>query len=208
LTSCYILVLSVYGNSAVITGANDMSKQAKATEQGPMVSMIESVKAAVSADVKVNNAWKKAGESVASFYVTPEAFEAVKAQFCADAIIPALPKADRDILATKLPRKGTDEANAMPDWQTKIDALASARGKVASYFSRLRKYAFPKPVEANGADEAGEGEGKVASGLTAAKFAERVATLIKQVQAAESLDGVNVPDALKGLQIALASIKA
>lgn len=174
------------------------------------IKVIESTKSAVSADVKVTNAWKAASESVASFYVTSEAFEAAKAQFCADAIIPALPKADRDILATKLPRKGTDEANAMPDWKNKIDALASARGKVASYFARLCKYAFPKEKTiSNSASETPKASetSESGAGLTAAKLAERIATMIKQVQATDSLDGVRIADVIKGLSTALAAIK-
>jgi len=163
---------------------------------------------------KTAKLWLKAGESAALFFASREAMVEVKAQFCADAIIPALSKADQKILATKLPRKGTNEAINMGDnWQIKIDALASARGKVASYFSRLVGYAFPKEKtvsdnasEATKASEASEAS-EAGSGLTAAKLAERIASMIKQIQNTESVDGIDVAKVIKGLQAAHAAIK-
>lgn len=95
---------------------------------------IEALKASNNAENKL----QQAGGLVASFYVTQEAFRAVKKQFEADAIIPALDKKYQAYLTLDIER-GDKSAQAETNRKNK----ATARGFVASYFSKIEKHAFP-----------------------------------------------------------------
>jgi hypothetical protein len=70
------------------------------------IEMISSVKTAITEDGKLIGKWEKAGENVAEFYQSAKAVEEVKAQFIADAVLPAIDKKHSQALAVDLPRKG------------------------------------------------------------------------------------------------------
>jgi hypothetical protein len=96
----------------------------------------DALKASDSADKKL----KQAGQVVRDFYVTKEAFRAVKKQFQADAIIPALPKHQQAWLSINV--KDTDKDS--PEGKLARENSAKARGTVTSYFSKIEAHAFPK----------------------------------------------------------------
>ena len=104
---------------------------------------------AVRGDINTVNKWQTAGESVRAFYGTETAINEVKAQFIADAIIPALDKKHAQALARELPRKGSADyvafvANHGADlWDTQNQAKKDARATAHTMFSRVVKYAFP-----------------------------------------------------------------
>lgn len=106
---------------------------------------VAATKLAVQADAAAGAKYKTAGAAVAAMFESREAFEQVKAQFCADAIIPALSQGVRNALALKLPRKGTPEADAFEGLEEAKARLKSARDTVQVYFGRIASYAFPKP---------------------------------------------------------------
>jgi hypothetical protein len=116
--------------------------------------VVSSVKSAVDLDNKTKNKWVKAGESVAEFFQSAKALEEVKAQFIADAILPALDKKHGQALAVELPRKGSKDFNekiAMDvsysdKWEIANQAKKDARATCDTYFKRVLSYAFPKPV--------------------------------------------------------------
>ena len=116
--------------------------------------VISSVKSAVDFDNKTKNKWVKAGESVAEFFQSAKALEEVKAQFIADAILPALDKKHSESLSKDLPRKGSKEfiENTQKDlgyadkWEVANQAKKDARSTCDTYFKRVLSYAFPKPV--------------------------------------------------------------
>ena len=81
-----------------------------------------------------------AGANVRAFYGTAEAFLAVRKQFEADAIVPALEAKHRAALAVEIPR---GEKSATAD--AAREAKKTARGFVASYFSKIKAHAFPTP---------------------------------------------------------------
>jgi hypothetical protein len=110
--------------------------------------VVKSVISAVDADNKTKDKWVTAGVSVRLFYPNREAVEAVKAQFTADCIMPALPK-HAAALAVDLPRKGSKEYNELSDanklkWDNANQAKKDARAIAATYFVRVLDYAFPK----------------------------------------------------------------
>jgi len=86
------------------------------------------------------NRLANAGANVRAFYGTAEAFLAVRKQFEADAIIPALEAKHRAALAVEIPR---GEKSATAD--AAREAKATARGFVASYYSKIKAHAFPTP---------------------------------------------------------------
>jgi hypothetical protein len=105
------------------------------TYQQVTTSTIEALRASNNAENKL----QQAGENVRAFYVTREAFREVKKQFEADAIIPALDKKYQQALAYTIERADKSE---QADVLRK--AKATARGFVASYFSKIENHAFPK----------------------------------------------------------------
>jgi hypothetical protein len=115
------------------------------------VEMISSVKSAIKIDGDTENKWVKAGENVAEFYQSAKAVEEVKAQFIADAILPALDKRHAQALAVDLPRKGSKDYNAKfsvdtsyaDKWELANQAKKDARSTCETYFKRVVKYAFP-----------------------------------------------------------------
>ena len=95
------------------------------------------------------NKWQVAGASVCEFYGTEAALNEVKAQFIADAILPALDKRHSAALAVDLVRKGSKEYNALDasgvaKWESQNQAKKDARATAATMFNRIVGYAFPK----------------------------------------------------------------
>ena len=95
---------------------------------------------ALKSTAQSENKLQKAGEIVRAFYGTPEAFLAVRKQFEADAIIPALGTKYKSALALDIPR---GMKNKTADLARKNKA--TARGFVSSYFSKIKAHAFPTP---------------------------------------------------------------
>ena len=100
--------------------------------------MNKAVTEALKASTNAENKLKEAGAHVATWYVTREAFRAGKKQFEADAIIPALDKKYQGYLALEIER-GDKSEQAEANRKNK----ATARGFVASYFSKIESHAFP-----------------------------------------------------------------
>jgi hypothetical protein len=115
--------------------------------------VVTATKTAIKADSEVGNKWVKAGESVSSYFTTQKALEEVKAQFIADAILPAIDKKHSEALGKDLPRKGSKEfiehtqkdSGYADKWELANQAKKDARSICSTYFDRIVKYAFPKP---------------------------------------------------------------
>ncbi len=113
--------------------------------------VLVSVKSAIKVDSDTQNKWEKAGFMVAEFYQSAKALEEVKAQFIADAILPAMDKYHTQILAKELPRKNSKDYNDncakdsgyAENWESINQAKKNARAITNTYFSRVLKYAFP-----------------------------------------------------------------
>ena len=108
----------------------------------------KSVISAVDYADKSENKWQNAGAAVRAYFPSRENLEAVKAQFIADAILPAIPK-HAAALAVELPRKGSVEYKALSTanlakWDAADKAKKAARATADTYFSRVLNYAFPK----------------------------------------------------------------
>lgn len=95
---------------------------------------------ALRASNNAENKLTEAGKVVREFYVTSEAFRAVKKQFQADAIIPVLSKQHQTWLNINV--RDTDKNT--PEGKLAREYNAKARGTVTSYFSKIEGYAFPK----------------------------------------------------------------
>ena len=113
---------------------------------------IKSVIEAVKNELSGVNKWQTAGSNVREFYGSETALQEVKAQFIADAILPALDKKWAQALAIELPRKGSKEYNALDQsgvarWESANQAKKDARAVSHTMFNRIVKYAFPKESE-------------------------------------------------------------
>jgi hypothetical protein len=113
--------------------------------------VISSVKSAITEDGKLINKWEKAGENVAEFFQSAKAIEEVKAQFIADAILPAIDKRHAQALAKDLPRmnskdykeKCSMDIGYADKWELANQAKKDARSTCNTYFTRIVNYAFP-----------------------------------------------------------------
>ena len=134
--------------------------------------VISSVKNAVKFANDVEGKWVKAGGEVFAFYGSEKALDEVKAQFCADAIIPSIDAKHAKALAVDLPRKGSKEFNEMlskdSSYQVKWDianqAKKDARSTISTMYSRIKGYAFEK-------------ESKTSTKKT---FAEKLSALVEE----------------------------
>lgn len=111
--------------------------------------MTKAVTDAIKGELTTVNKWKTAGAQVCEFFGTESALNEVKAQFIADAIIPAMDKKHVAALNMELMRKGSKEYNALDAdnktlWEAMNQAKKDARATAHTMFSRVVGYAFPK----------------------------------------------------------------
>ncbi|MDE2057135.1 MAG: hypothetical protein KGI88_07925 [Betaproteobacteria bacterium] len=149
--------------------------------------IVTAVKNAVSGSEKVEHAWKSAGEMVAQFYGTREAFEEVKTQFIADAIITAFSADERALVKLDLPRA----KKGVPDMhETTRKARKAVIDKAGKYFGRIATYAFGKVEKSEGETE---GETESAGEVTqVTKWQKALTTMLGQVEKAEGVEGVDL----------------
>lgn len=158
----------------------------------------KAVTEAVRGDISTGNKWQTAGHAVREFYGTEAALAEVKAQFIADAILPAIDKRHAAALAKELPRKGSEAYNALDaggrdKWEADNQAKKDARATCHTYFTRIVRYAFPaEKVEA-------------APRSLKTRLSEELAALIKACEKAEDAD-FDVPATLGHLRAALAVV--
>jgi hypothetical protein len=155
---------------------------------------------AVRKDIDTVNKWQTAGKSVRAFFGTEAALLEVKAQFIADAILPAIPKHQK-ALEVELVRKGSKEYNALDDkgralWETLNKAKKDARATCDTYFSRIVKYAFPT-------EKADEGKAENVPTDTKTKIIEAINDAIKAAQK-DQAPTYDAPTLIASLQSALA----
>ena len=120
--------------------------------KGSYQEAVKSTTAAVSGALSAEDKWYVAGLAVRAYFGTEAAIQEVKAQFTADAIIPAMKKKHAEALAIELPRKGSKEYNALDQsgvdrWKAANQAKKDARATAATMFNRIVKYAFPSETE-------------------------------------------------------------
>jgi glutamyl/glutaminyl-tRNA synthetase len=153
---------------------------------------------AVRQDINTVNKWQTAGEAVRAFFGTETAMLEVKAQFIADAILPAIDKRHAKALSIELVRKNSKEFLAYDQgqrdtWEFNNQAKKDARATCDTYFARIVKYAFPKE----------KAESEPTSLKT--KIQEQVADLIKKCEKAESAD-FDLVATLTALQAVLTAV--
>ena len=157
--------------------------------------------ATIKADTNTANKWLNVGSEVRAFYGSELALNEVKAQFIADAIIPALDKKHGEALAKDLPRKGSKEFNELTDsnkalWADANQAKKDARSVADTYFKRIVKYAFPtEKVESEDAPKASD----------TTKDIELLNNLIKRLEKAESRP-YDIAQVINNLKVTLALI--
>ncbi len=167
--------------------------------QATYQSVVKSVTTAVDSENKTRDKWVTAGKEVSGFYPNREAVEAVKAQFIADAILPAMPK-HAAALAVDLPRKGSKEYNELSDvnklkWDNANEAKKAARATADTMFTRVLSYAFPKEKT----------ESTNPPKTLKTKLVEAITDCIGKIEKAESPE-FDAPAALTELRKALAII--
>ena len=142
----------------------------------------KSVIAAVSGDLALSNKWQTAGANVRGFYGTEAALTEGKAQFIADAILPAIDKRHAAALTVELPRKGSKDFNALDQagrdkWEAQNQAKKDARAVAHTMFARVVSYAFPKQKEENAPPR-----------TLKTRLCEDIAAMIKACEKAEAPD--------------------
>ena len=155
---------------------------------------------AIKSDAKTANQWRTAGTKAAECFGTESALTESKAQFIADAILPALDKKHAQALAKELPRKGSKEYNALDAtgvaaWEAANQAKKDARAIAHTYFARLVSYAFPKESE------------KPAPRELKTRVCEELISLIKACKKVEQnadSEGFDIVECIKGMETALA----
>ena len=139
----------------------------------------KSVIEAVKGDINSVNKWQTAGDSVRQFFGTESSVVEVKAQFIADAIIPAINPAHAKALAKELPRKGSADYVAFigqhgeDAFKVAYQAKKDARAVAHTMFARVVSYAFPKE------------KAEAAPRDLKTRLNEEIAALIKACQKAE-----------------------
>ena len=152
-------------------------------EQTAYSAVVTDCKNAVSQDINTVNKWQKAGTSTRLFFGTEAALLEIKAQFIADAILPAIDKRHAKALSIELSRKNGKEYAALSEgeketWEAMNQAKKDARATCDTYFSRIVKYAFPK-------DKA---ETDTTPTSLKTKIQEQIADLVKKCEKAEGAD--------------------
>ena len=114
--------------------------------------LINLVKKALKKSDESESTLQTMGKEVLAFYGSESALNEVKAQFCADAILPILKPKHAEALGKDIPRKGSKEFNALDQsgldlWESVNQAKKDARSTLGVYFKRVIKYAFPAEVE-------------------------------------------------------------
>ena len=156
-------------------------------------------KSLVSADT-AESALQNMGKEVALFYGSESALNEVKAQFCADAILPILKPKHAEALNKDIPRKGSKEYNALDSsglalWETVNQAKKDARSTLGVYFKRVIKYAFPAESESEDKPEV--------SAIT--KDIELLNNLIKRLEKAEERP-YDLAQVINNLKVTLALV--
>jgi hypothetical protein len=159
---------------------------------------VEACTNAVRQDINTVNKWETAGQKVRAFFGTETAMLEVKAQFIADAILPAIDKRHVKALNTELPRKNSKEFNALDagqrdTWEYVYQAKKDARATCDTYFSRIVGYAFPKDKK----------ESEPTTLKT--KIQEGIADFIKKCEKATDAD-FDIVETAKALQAVLTAV--
>jgi hypothetical protein len=194
-----------------------------AAEEGIYLELVAAGLNAVQKSESERHAWRALACVVMAVYGENGAakFEDTRDQFIADCIIPGLDdkvKIDgldysrRALMLLDLPRAGTNDAKSFP----KFEATRKAKSELARYVTgklwpRVLDYAYPKvkptkPAKAVKAVKAGTNETGETGGLTLAKFTATVSTLLKQLQASNGIDGLDMSLAVEGLNSALTAV--
>ena len=139
--------------------------------------------ATIKADNSTQNKWQNVGRDTRSFFGSELALTEVKAQFIADAILPAVDKKHSEALAKDLPRKGSKEYEALTEsnkalWATATQAKKDARSVCDTYFKRIVGYAFPTEKD----------EEEKAPRTLKTRCNEELTALIKAVEKAENCE--------------------
>lgn len=161
-------------------------------------SMTGAVAAAIKGTLTTDNKWQAAAHEVRTFYGTETALNEVKAQFIADAIIPAIDKRHAAALSRELPRKGGAEYNAMDEeqrsiWERRNQAKKDARAIAHTMFTRVTRYAFPAEKEV------------AAPRSLKTRISEELAALIKACEKSEGED-FDVMQTVNNLRATLAIV--
>jgi len=135
---------------------------------------------------KAENKFVKLGEIVAAEYAGPDKFEAIKADYIAEAILPAMGAEAQKIMGAELLRKGTpaylEKCAADPTYKEQHAAMSKAkivtRATADKNYRRVRDYAdrvWNPPVES-------EGEGANPTTTKQAKLLKKAVELLTALQ--------------------------
>ena len=159
---------------------------------------VSTTRAAVSNELTGVNKWQKSGSACRAHFGSENFMLEIKAQFIADAILPAIDKRHVKALNTELPRKNSKEFNALDagqrdTWEYVNQAKKDARSTCDTYFKRIVGYAFPKEKK----------ESEATSLKT--KIQEQIADLIKKCEKATDAD-FDIVETAKALQNVLTAV--
>lgn len=114
--------------------------------------LIKEVKLALVTKDKAESSLTSMGADVCAFFGSEKALDEVKAQFIADAISPIVKPKHLQALAVDLPVMNSKaykellsrDASYEAKWNEANQAKKDARSTIATYYNRVKAYAFPK----------------------------------------------------------------
>ena len=177
---------------------NQLKREFKMTNATNYSDVTKDVISAIKGELTTVNKWETAGQTVRGFFGTETALTEVKAQFIADAIIPALNPIHAKALAKELPRKGSADyvafvgAHGVQAWDNANNAKKDARATAHTMFNRVVGYAFPKDKKES------------TPTTTKTKLIELINDAIKKAQKDETPD-YDATTLIAQLQLALAT---
>ena len=159
---------------------------------------VSTTRAAVSNELTGVNKWEKSGVACREHFGSEVLMREIKAQFIADAIMPAIDKRHTQAMAKELPRKGSADfvafvgAHGVQAWEDANQAKKDARSTADTMFTRVVSYAFPKDKKESTPTP------------TKTKLIELINDAIKKVQKDETPD-YDATTLIAQLQLALAT---
>lgn len=130
---------------------------------------------------------EKLAPLVRDFYTTLENFKAVKAQYCADGIVPRLSSDYQRALGIALINANSKEYKALDsEQQRKQQEIRVIRNKATAhrdtYFRRIAEYAFSKPEKAKAEGGSAGETGDTSSATFEARLVSSLSDWIKKAQ--------------------------
>jgi hypothetical protein len=155
---------------------------------------------AITSTAKAEKKWVLVGEAVRTDYADKAALDAVRAEFLAEVIYPAMGEEAVRVIEAVIPAKNHKDyigasTEMRAQWDSMSEAKKDVRGKGSVNFGRVSRYAFPQSTT-----EAESAEADKAAKSPRGRIASRIGEAQTMIQKQEAL-----PEHDKALLVAMAA---